>query len=234
MLGKVGDAYVYTFSVRSRNGAPRTGLVPGNFTATVRNPQDTASDVPAVSEVAGGMYRFTIPGAFTTTHGAGEYGITVEVTLAPFDISSDTIPFFVNDPDDLATAAALAVVQADTDDIQTGLPVAAQLDVRQGWTRVITPNDRMRTIIHIEQDGDRVALPGTAELALLATDRAGTTIAAFTTSGVLAGAKGYFSFETLDFTPTDGEVITVEATVTLSGVGSGTHVGRTQVAFPEF
>jgi hypothetical protein len=102
MIGKVNQDFEYTFGVKTSSGAPRTGLGAGDFTVTVRNPQDTASSNPSVSEVGGGMYRFTIPAAFTTTHGAGEYGITVELTTAPIDLAGDTVPFFVNSLDDIS------------------------------------------------------------------------------------------------------------------------------------
>jgi hypothetical protein len=121
-FGKVNNAFVYSFAAKTAAGAARTGIAPASFAVQVRNPGNTATSNPAVSEVAGGMYRFTIPASFTNTHGAGEYGISIEITAAPFDTAGDTVAFFVNDLDDLSTAAALAIVQADTDDIQSRLP----------------------------------------------------------------------------------------------------------------
>jgi hypothetical protein len=102
MSGVVGTGYVVTFAARNGNGTPRTGLVAGDFTVTVRNPGDTASNNPAVSEVGGGMYRFTIPGAFTTTHGVGEYGYTIDLTTAPRDIAGGFVEFFDAGFDDIA------------------------------------------------------------------------------------------------------------------------------------
>jgi len=91
MSGTAGVDYVMTFAARNRNGTPRVGLGAGAFTVTVRNPADTASDSPTVTEIGGGMYRFTLPAAFTTAHGSGEYGATVELTNAPRDIIAGTI-----------------------------------------------------------------------------------------------------------------------------------------------
>jgi hypothetical protein len=122
MSGVVGTAYVVTFAVRNGNGTPRTGLVAGDFTVTVRNPGDTASNAPAVSEVGGGQYRFSIPGAFTTTHGAGEYGWTVELTTAPTDLIGGLTEFYVAGLDDLAQpgdAMDLVTDAVDADAVAT-------------------------------------------------------------------------------------------------------------------
>lgn len=416
MEGRTGVEYIVQFNARDGEGQPVTGEA-ANMAPRVRA-LDTATDdgsVAAVVEIGNGRYSMAIRAAFTTAQGAGNYGWQVEwddgAGLA--DIAGGVVRFLAADEDTLAatqatlaTAAAVASVQADTDDIQTRLPAALvggrmdsdvgnmqtdvvdaaalatdavneirdsiladstpfngadvaailldtgttlpgliaalndisvadiltalltsgdtvdvalsrldnidadvatnipaliaalndlsiadvqsamtaqgytaarapnldnldaavstrsshsasdvdttlsashgagnwegaaaapdQLEVRQGWTRRTSPSSRFRAIIHLEQNGDRVALPATAEVAILATDRTGATIAAFTTSGVTAGAKGYFGIETTDYTPVSGEVITAEATITLSGIGGGTHVGRTQIAFPEF
>jgi len=125
MIGKVGAAYRYFFSVRTGSGAARTGLVTANFTITVRNPGNTATlAAPTVTEVGAGQYFFDIAGAFSTTHGAGQYGVTLSVILAPLDTVGGSVDFFVSSLDDLATATALAAVQSDTDDIQTRLPAS--------------------------------------------------------------------------------------------------------------
>lgn len=118
--GTVGTAFPVTFAVRNGDGSPRTGLAAGAFTATVRNPGDSASDTPAVSEVGGGMYRFTISSAFTTTHGEGAYGWTVELTSAPLDLIAGTVQFY-DEP-------ALAIA-----DVQTAL-------TNQGYTAARAPN----------------------------------------------------------------------------------------------
>lgn len=130
--GTVGSAYVVTFAVRNGDGTPRTGLVAGNFTVTVRNPGDTASDTPSVSEVGGGQYRFSISGAFTTTHGSGEYGWTIELTLAPNDLIGGTVAFFANDPDSLQSLIA-ALNDLSIADVQTAL-------TNQGYTAARAPN----------------------------------------------------------------------------------------------
>jgi len=124
-VGRVGTAFRYFFSVKTGSGAARTGLASGAFSVLVRDPTNTNTmAAPTVVEVGSGMYFFDISGAFTTTNGAGEYGITVAVITAPVDLFGDSVAFFVSTFDDLATAAALALVQADTDDIQTRLPAA--------------------------------------------------------------------------------------------------------------
>jgi len=135
-VGKVGVDYRYFFAVRTGSGAPRTGAA-ASITVTVRDPANTVSSTPSVTEVAGGLYFVDVPNAFTTANGAGQYGIVAEVTVAPFDTGGDVIDFFDSDLDDLALEATaqailldtgttipgtIATLQADTDDIQTRLP----------------------------------------------------------------------------------------------------------------
>ena len=59
----------------TRNGIVRTGLLAGDFTIQIVNPDDDASITPAVSESseAGGLYYFEVPDTFLQAHGAGVY-----------------------------------------------------------------------------------------------------------------------------------------------------------------
>ena len=100
MSGKVGVDYILTFAVRNADGSPRTGLGAAEFAAQIRNPQNTASSAPAVAEVGGGQYRTTIPAAFTTAHGAGEYGATVALVNTPQDIIGGSVEFRLQSLDD--------------------------------------------------------------------------------------------------------------------------------------
>ena len=100
--GKVNEAYPVKFTVRNGDGSPRTGLVAGNFTVTVTDPDDSATANPAVSEIGNGQYVFTIAAAFTLTNGAGNYGFNIELTLVPLDTGGGTIKFTLNGLDDLA------------------------------------------------------------------------------------------------------------------------------------
>ena len=134
MSGKVNEAYAQTFAVRNGNGSPRTGLVSGDFTITVRDPANTTSDTPLAVEVGGGMYRFTIAAAFTLANGVGEYGWTIELTTAPFDLSSGTVSFFLRDTDDLAQpgdtmALTAAAIDAIWDELQAGHVTAGSFGV---------------------------------------------------------------------------------------------------------
>lgn len=104
MSGKVGDAYRVWFPVRNGDGTPRTGLVGGNFAVEVKAPNDSTGGISTPSVVESihgdGQYYFDVPGAFTTTNGAGQYGWTARVTLAPVDIIGDTIDFRDQSVDD--------------------------------------------------------------------------------------------------------------------------------------
>jgi hypothetical protein len=110
-----------------------------------------------------------------------------------------------------------------------------QFDLRQGWSRRVNPSSEMRGIIHLEQNGDRVTLPGGAACTFQAYDRAGSAIAGFSGSGTLrtVGSDTFFDVSAA-YTPVAGEAITVQATITGSGVGGGTHVNFVEIAFPEF
>ena len=116
-LAQVGVAYRYYFNVH-RGGAPRTGLVLANFDISVRNPQNTFSDVPAaLTEVGNGRYFFDVLAAFSTTHGPGQYHANIEIILAPFALGGASIEFFDESIDTLArrseyTAARAAFLDA--------------------------------------------------------------------------------------------------------------------------
>lgn len=125
-------AFPYTFGAKTGSGAPRLGLVTANFTITVRNPQNTATmAAPTVAEIGGGQYRFVIAASFTNTHGAGAYGVTVNLTLAPTDLITDIVTFTVDDSDTLSTRIPAALVggrmDSDVGNMQTDVLDAAAL-----------------------------------------------------------------------------------------------------------
>lgn len=78
---RTDQGMVITFAVKDSTGALRTGLVAGDFTVTAVNPADSATNTPGVSETVqkAGLYQFTIPSSFFTTHGVGLYRFVVEV-----------------------------------------------------------------------------------------------------------------------------------------------------------
>jgi len=94
--GKVGVDIPQTFGVITANGSPRLGLTGSDVTITVRNPQNTFSESPepTLVEIGGGQYRFVIGNAFTTTHEAGIYGWTVELTTPPVDLIAENVTVF--------------------------------------------------------------------------------------------------------------------------------------------
>lgn len=135
MAGKVGVDYPIVFAVRDGTGQPVTGLTNPDFAIRVRNPGNTADETPSVTEVGNGRYRFVVGNAFTTTHGAGVYGVTIEVDDGGtnVDMTSDSVEFFAVDLDDLDTSltaidAAIAALQdLSIADVQTAL-------TNQGYT----------------------------------------------------------------------------------------------------
>jgi hypothetical protein len=127
-VGKVGEDYVVTFGVRLGTGAPRTGLVPANFVVDISDPDDSAQTTAAVAEAtsANGQYRFSIPAAFTTANGVGQYGWLARVVLAPLDMIAGEVTFEANDRDDLAASIG-ALNDLSIADVQTAL-------TNQGYT----------------------------------------------------------------------------------------------------
>lgn len=104
-VGRVNVAYRYWFVARLGNGAPATGIAAIDVTVTVRDPTDTNTSNPAITEFGGGLYYFDIPAAFTLANGAGEYGVSIEInstTPRVRDMAGETIPFFNNLFDQLA------------------------------------------------------------------------------------------------------------------------------------
>jgi len=80
-ISRTDQGLEVSFSVIQASGSLRTGLVAGDFTVTVVNPGDSATSTPAVSQKTSkaGLYEFTIPSAFFTTHGVGVYSFVVEI-----------------------------------------------------------------------------------------------------------------------------------------------------------
>jgi len=80
-FAKKDDGFLAWFHAEQNNGTLRTGLVAGDFIATVINPADTTTTTPVVSESSakGGIYSFLVPSSFLLTNDIGNYGITVEV-----------------------------------------------------------------------------------------------------------------------------------------------------------
>ena len=155
--GTVGTDFRYYFSLQLGNGSARTGAA-ASVTARVRNPGNTATDLPAVTEVGFGQYFIDIASAFTTIHGVGQYGVLLEVTTAPRDTFSESVTFDSVTPssipglvwDELTAAHVLAgsfglLVGTNLDAPVSGVPAAtdAVLSAAHGagsWLSAIPPS----------------------------------------------------------------------------------------------
>lgn len=75
------DGYRAWFALVDNKGALITGAVAGDFTVTVVDQADSASNNPAVSESTqkSGLYTFLVPASFLNTNGLGVYAVLVEV-----------------------------------------------------------------------------------------------------------------------------------------------------------
>lgn len=84
LIAKRADGVRVSFSVSISAGVLRTGLVSGNFTATVVSPADDASALYPVSESTQkpGLYFFDVPAAFFITNGVGDYSTVIEVAAS--------------------------------------------------------------------------------------------------------------------------------------------------------
>jgi hypothetical protein len=126
--GVVGNTYRVWVTVEDK-GNLKTGLVPGDFTATIVPFNDSASTTASVAESTQkpGLYFFDIPGAFLTTHGAGNYAVVIEANA--------TGPKF-----DAAAGRPLQVTRADIEKIAEILALDKDnpLHVLKDKTRVHT------------------------------------------------------------------------------------------------
>jgi len=100
------DGFRGWFAVANAAGDIFTLIPTGSFLITVRNPQDTASSLPSVTESGKlGLYRFDVTSSFMLTHGVGEYAVVIEInkTTAPKikDVLSHVLSISQNDFDSL-------------------------------------------------------------------------------------------------------------------------------------
>ena len=110
------------------------GLAPGVFTVTVVDPADAATNTPAVAEsaVKPGLYHFTIPSAFITANGVGEYGVAIQVIRLGVprfaDAISDVLKVSQEDFDSLAepliAERTTAIAGSSPTEIRTNLAEA--------------------------------------------------------------------------------------------------------------
>lgn len=117
LTGKVGRASRLWFSVATGAGAPDTGEA-ANLLVSIRNPADTVTSTPAVTESGvAGLYFVD----FTPTV-VGEYGVLFTKTTGPRSTGSGILRVFVADIDDVAQpgdAMDLVADAVDADAIAT-------------------------------------------------------------------------------------------------------------------
>ncbi len=76
---KQADGFRAWFTIVEK-GVPVPGISSSAFTISVRDPADSVTNSPSVTESGiGGLYYFDIPSAFITTNGIGSYAVLVEV-----------------------------------------------------------------------------------------------------------------------------------------------------------
>lgn len=112
---RTADTFRGHFAAVRSNGTLRTGLVAADFTATVVDPDDSASTTASVAESTekAGLYYFDIPSAFFVANGVGEYGVVVEIdttassgTPNVIDVMSENLRLTVEDFDSLVDSVA--------------------------------------------------------------------------------------------------------------------------------
>lgn len=118
---KQSTAITIPFFVFDDAGDPVTGLEDGDVTKRIRKEGGTFGAMAVeITEAENGWYELPLSTAHTDTVGL------LTITLIATGAKQVNLQFRVHAqlPDDLATAAALADVQADTDDIRSRLPAA--------------------------------------------------------------------------------------------------------------
>ncbi|HEV8655644.1 MAG TPA: hypothetical protein VGR85_09055 [Candidatus Limnocylindria bacterium] len=118
---KQSTAITVPFFAHDANGDGITGLVDGGFTKRIsKNGGAFAAMTVTVTEMENGWYSIPVSTAHTDTLGL----LTVSLSHASIKRVNMQFRVHANLPDDHASSAALATVQADTDDIQGRLPAA--------------------------------------------------------------------------------------------------------------
>lgn len=148
MIGfaRTADGFRAWFAAVQDNGTIRTGLVAGDFIATIVNPSDGANTVATVSQSTQkpGLYRFDVPSTFFTTHGAGEYAVVVQI-----DTTSVSGPPNVVD----VVSAVLVISQQDFDSLASQITTSTQ-DNRVASSFAYDPGtDILDGNIWLERDG---------------------------------------------------------------------------------
>ena len=122
------NGYNGWFAVVTSGGTLRGGLTSGSFVVTVRNPQDTASNVSTVIESGkSGLYKFNVTSSFLQTHGTGSYGIVVEISatmptfrdafvevLQVYDSDFDSVTLSTIEVNNIVSGSAAAVWGSST------------------------------------------------------------------------------------------------------------------------
>lgn len=133
MKAQVNQDYTVVFTV-AEGDAFIPGLDPGDFTVTVADPTGAAETAPAVSAagVGGGLYQFTVPGAFLTARGTyvasilvDDGGATQQAQTHFIDVVDDTLG--VKTSVTWVAASNQIVVNAWLEDAQSQ-PIAAVED----------------------------------------------------------------------------------------------------------
>jgi hypothetical protein len=118
---KQSTAIDVSFFAHDVNGDGVTGLADGGFTKRIRkNGAAFGAMTVTVAELENGWYELPLSSAHTDTLGE----LVISLSHASCKRVNLVYRVHASLPDDHATAAALATVQADTDNIQTRLPAA--------------------------------------------------------------------------------------------------------------
>jgi hypothetical protein len=123
-LTKVQDDFRGWIVVGDSNGSLATGLTSASFIVTVRDPADTSSSNPIVSESGKpGLYRFDVTSSFFMSHGVGEYGVVVEVNngVGIRDVQSNVLKISQNDLDTLASSSTSLLSSQSITNIVSGV-----------------------------------------------------------------------------------------------------------------
>lgn len=172
----------------------------------------------ALPNVASGLYQ----GLFTFT-AVGEF----DVQILAFKDAGFTL---ISKSDGEATDRYVVTLGVTGEDY---------VEIRQGWAFQITnpAGQRLQGVVHLENNGGLVTLPGTSRLSIELRKQGGALIG-LVQSDIEPNASGFFGPVTFDPVDIDGQSlagtpIVIRATIILSGIGSGTHVGQHEVSIQD-
>ena len=229
-FARIADGFRGWLSAVSDEGTLRTGLVAGDFVATIINPGDTANTIAAVSESTQkpGVYKFDVPSAFFTAHGAGEYAVIVQVDTVNgpsdppnvVDIVTAILTVSQQDFDTLASTVWDEPVSGHTTAGSTGAElIAGSADEAQLNVAYDATASRIYLELWLDRGGRSVAAGSLVSCAITVYDKDGAVLVSATQADAVPvpgspQANGRYNLEKASVSLTSNRPYNASVTVT--------------------